>query len=84
MACLKEVNFKDVTVNLTQENGITQDRDVKPEKHKYLVFLNQAPQSSSYFPTSQASASKPDSWSKTKSKKNYPGQLPSFVFFLMP
>lgn len=60
MACLEEVYFKDVTVNLTQENGTTLDKDVKLEKHRYLVSLNQAPQNPDYLPTSQASASKPD------------------------
>ena len=36
MACLEEeVNFKDVTVNLTQENGTSLDRDVKLET-RYL------------------------------------------------
>lgn len=39
MACWEEVNFKGVTINLTQENGTTLDRDLKLETMFLLANL---------------------------------------------
>lgn len=68
----EEVNFKAVTVNLTQENGTTQDRHVKLEKHKNL--WTNLPKVLSVYPTSQASVSKPDLISQSEQEEELRGE----------